>query len=44
MVTKLDTIKDYVELAQKAFDRFPNETRITIVSKLLKQILRVINE
>ena len=44
MVTKLDTIKDYVELTQKAFDRFPNETGITIVSKLLKQILRVINE
>ena len=44
MVTKLDTIKDYVDLAQKAFDRFPNETGITIVSKLLKQILRVINE
>ena len=44
MVTKLDTIKDYVELAQKAFDRFPNETGITIVNKLLKQILRVINE
>ena len=44
MVTKLDTIKDYVELAQKAFDRFPNETGITIVSKLLNQILRVINE
>lgn len=44
MVTKLDTIRDYVKLAQKAFDRFPNETGITIVSKLLKQILRVINE
>ena len=44
MVTKLDTIKAYVELAQKTFDRFPNETGITIVSKLLKQILRVINE
>lgn len=44
MITKLDTIKDYVELAQKAFDRFPNETGITIVNKLLKQILRVIDE
>lgn len=44
MVTKLDTIRDYVKLAQKVFDRFPNETRITIVNKLLKQILRVIDE
>ena len=44
MVTKLDTIEDYETLAQKAFDRFPNDTGITIVSKLLKQILRVINE
>ena len=44
MITKLDTIKDYVELAQKAFDRFPNETGITIVNKLLKQILKLIDE
>ena len=44
MVTKLDTIKDYVELAQKTFDRFPNETVIIIVSKIIKQLLRVINE
>lgn len=44
MVTKLDTIENYVKLAQKVFDRFPNETGITIVNKLLKQILRVIDE
>ena len=44
MVTKLDTIENYVKLSQKAFNGFPNETGITIVSKLLKQILRVINE
>lgn len=44
MVTKLDTIKNYVQLAQNIFNRFPNETGITIVNKLLKQILRVINE
>lgn len=44
MVTKLDTIENYVKLAQKTFDRFPNETGITIVNKILRQILRVINE
>lgn len=44
MVTKLDTIKNYVKLAQNTFNRFPNETGITIVNKLLKQILRVIDE
>lgn len=44
MVTKLDAIKNYVKLAQKIFDRFPNKTGITIINKLLKQILRVIDE
>lgn len=44
MITKLDIIKDKVKLAQKAFDKFQNETGITIVNKILNQILKIINK
>lgn len=30
MITKLDIIRDQVQLAQKVFDRFPNKTGVTI--------------
>lgn len=44
MWTKYDDIERNVKLAQKVFERFPNEAGITIVQKILKRILRVINE
>lgn len=43
MWTKYDDIERNVKLAQKVFERFPNETGITIVQKILKRILKVIN-
>lgn len=44
MWTKYDDIKRSVKLAQKVFERFPNETGITIVQKILKRILKIIDE
>ncbi len=44
MITKLDIIRNQVQLAQKVFDRFPNKTGITIVSKILNRILKTIDE
>ena len=44
MLNKLIIIRNNVKLAQKAFDRFPNKTGITIVNKILNQILKTIDE
>lgn len=44
MWNKYNDIERNVKMAQKVFERFPNKTGITIVQKILKRILRIIDE
>nr|DAM10332.1 MAG TPA: hypothetical protein [Caudoviricetes sp.] len=44
MITKSDIIRNQIKLAQKAFDNLSSENATIVVKRILKQILKLIDE
>lgn len=44
MITKSDIIRNQIKLAQKAFDNLSSENVTIVVKRILKQILKLIDE